>query len=56
MVAFEQLILTLQLSDDKGLSAYLADQIRSFGKTRWRISYVIHQGKIASPISWMALA
>ena len=39
-----------RLSDDKGLSAYLADQIRSYGKTNGRISYVIHQGKIASPI------
>ena len=39
-----------RLSDDKGLSAYLADQIRSFGKTNGRISYVIHQSKIASPI------
>ena len=39
-----------RLSDDKGLSAYLADQIRSYGKTNGRISYVIHQSKIASPI------
>jgi hypothetical protein len=39
-----------RLSDDKGLSAYLADQIRQYGKTNGRISYVIHQGKIASPI------
>ena len=38
------------LSDNKGLSAYLADQIRSYGKTNGRISYVIHQSKIASPI------
>ena len=39
-----------RLSDDKGLSAYLADQIRQYGKANGRISYVIHQGKIASPL------
>jgi hypothetical protein len=39
-----------RLSDDKGLSAYLADQIRQYGKTNGRISYVIHHGKIASSI------
>ena len=39
-----------RLSDDKGLSAYLADQIRSFGKANGRISYVIHQSRIASPL------
>jgi hypothetical protein len=39
-----------RLSDDKGLSTYLADQIRQYGKTSKRISYVIHQEKIASPI------
>ena len=39
-----------RLSDDKGLSAYLADQIRSYGKTNGRISYVIHQSRIASPL------
>jgi hypothetical protein len=39
-----------RLSDDKGLSAYLADQIRSFGKSNGRISYVIHQSRIASPL------
>ena len=39
-----------RLSDDKGLSTYLADQIRQYGKTNGRVSYVIHQGKIASPI------
>jgi hypothetical protein len=38
------------LSDNKGLSAYLADQIRLFGKHHGRISYVIHQEKIASPL------
>ena len=39
-----------RLSDDKGLSTYLADQIRQYGKTNGRVSYVIHQGKIASPL------
>jgi hypothetical protein len=39
-----------RLSDDKGLSVYLADQIRSFGKSSGRIAYVIHQEKIASPL------
>jgi hypothetical protein len=39
-----------RLSDDKGLSIYLADQIRQYGKTHGRISYVIHQGKIASSL------
>jgi hypothetical protein len=39
-----------RLSDDKGLSAYLADQIRQYGKTNGRISYVIHQSRIASPL------
>ena len=39
-----------RLSDDKGLSVYLADQIRSYGKTNGRISYVIHQSRIASPL------
>jgi hypothetical protein len=37
------------LSNQKGLSVYLADQIRLAGKTDRRISYVIHMGKIASP-------
>jgi hypothetical protein len=37
------------LSQQKGLSVYLADQIRIAGKTDRRISYVIHMGKIASP-------
>lgn len=36
------------LSQQKGLSVYLADQIRTAGKTDKRISYVIHMGKIAS--------
>ena len=36
------------LSQQKGLSVYLADQIRLAGKTDRRISYVIHMGKIAS--------
>jgi len=38
------------LSDNKGDSAYLADQIRQFGKNHGRVSYVIHLGKIASPL------
>jgi hypothetical protein len=38
------------LSDNKGDSAYLADQIRQYGKDNGRISYVIHLGKIASPL------
>jgi hypothetical protein len=38
------------LSDNKGDSAYLADQIRQYGKNYGRISYVIHLGKIASPV------
>ena len=43
------------LSDNRGDSAYLADQLRLYGKSSKRISYVIHLGKIASPIlnwSW----
>ena len=39
-----------RLSDNKGDSAYLADQLRQYGKDHGRISYVIHLGKIASPI------
>lgn len=38
------------LSDQKGISADLADQLRLYGKSNGRISYVIHLGKIASPI------
>jgi hypothetical protein len=38
------------LSDNKGDSAYLADQIRQYAKNNRRISYVIHLGKIASPV------
>jgi len=38
------------LSDNRGDSAYLADQLRLYGKSRGRISYVIHLGKIASPV------
>ena len=44
-----------RLSDNRGDSAYLADQLRLYGKNHGRISYVIHLGKIASPIlnwSW----
>ena len=39
-----------RLSDQKGISADLADQLRLYGKGHKRISYVIHLGKIASPI------
>jgi hypothetical protein len=39
-----------RLSDQKGISAYLADQLRQYGKSAGRISYVIHLGQIASPI------
>jgi hypothetical protein len=39
-----------RLSDNKGASAYLADQIRQYAKNYGRISYVIHLGMIASPI------
>jgi len=39
-----------RLSDNRGDSAYLADQLRQYGKTHGRISYVIHLGKIASPV------
>ena len=38
------------LSRHKSESIYLADQIRIAGKTDKRIAYVIHDGKIASPI------
>lgn len=38
------------LSDNKGDSAYLADQLRLYGKNNGRLSYVIHLGKIASPL------
>lgn len=38
------------LSDDKTISAYLADQLRQYGKNTGRIAYVIHLGQIASPI------
>ena len=39
-----------RLSDHKGISADLADQIRQAGKGGKRIAYVIHLGKIASPL------
>jgi hypothetical protein len=39
-----------RLSDQKGISADLADQLRLYGKGHKRISYVIHLGKIASPM------
>lgn len=38
------------LSDQKGISAYLADQLRQYAKNTGRISYIIHLGQIASPI------
>lgn len=38
------------LARQKGLSVYLADQLRIAGKSDKRISYVIHMGKIASSI------
>jgi len=38
------------LSDQKGISADLADQLRLYGKSNGRISYVIHLGQIASPL------
>ena len=38
------------LSDNKGDSAYLADQIRQYGKSHGRLSYIIHLGRIASPL------
>ena len=37
------------LSKQKGLSVYLADQIRECAKSDPRIAYVIHMGRIASP-------
>jgi hypothetical protein len=39
-----------RLSDNRGDSAYLADQLRLYGKSYGRISYVIHLGRIASPV------
>ena len=39
-----------RLSDQKGISADLADQIRLAGKGGKRIAYVIHLGRIASPV------
>jgi len=38
------------LSRHKSESIYLADQIRAYAKRSKRIAYVIHNGKIASPI------
>jgi hypothetical protein len=38
------------LGSPEGISAYLADQVRIAGKTDKRISYVIHNGHIASKI------
>lgn len=42
--------ITARLSDDKRVADYLADQIRLYGKTHGRISYVIFNGRIASPV------
>ena len=39
-----------RLSDQKGISADLADQLRLYGKNHKRIAYVIHLGRIASPV------
>ena len=39
-----------RLSDNKGDSVYLANQLRLYAKDYGRISYVIHKGMIASPI------
>lgn len=39
-----------RLCDNKGASAYLANQLRLYAKNHGRISYVIHLGMIASPI------
>lgn len=36
------------LGSQKGLSLYLADQLRDHAETDKRISYIIHKGKIAS--------
>jgi hypothetical protein len=38
------------LDSSEGISIYLADQIRICAKTDKRISYVIHNGMIASKI------
>ena len=39
-----------RLSEQKGISADLADQVRLYGKNTKRIAYVIHLGQIASPL------
>jgi hypothetical protein len=36
------------LNKSKSTGVYLADQIRAYGKSNGRVSYVIHMGKIAS--------
>ena len=43
-------LLKLQVVVTEGISVYLADQIRLCAKTDKRISYVIHNGVIASKI------
>ena len=42
--------ITARLSDDKRIPAYLADQVRLYGKRNGRIAYVIFEGRIASPV------
>jgi hypothetical protein len=42
--------IDIDLAKQKGLSVYLSDQIRICAKTDKRISYVIHNGMIASKI------
>jgi len=37
------------LGVQKGLSLYLADQLRDHAETDKRLAYIIHKGKIASP-------
>ena len=45
-----------RLSDDKGLSAYLADQIRSYGKTKWSHQLCNPPVKNCFTDTWAALA
>ena len=42
--------ISARLSDDKRVPEYLADQVRLYGKKHGRISYVIFNGRIASPV------
>jgi hypothetical protein len=41
-----------RLDSSEGISIYLADQIRKCAKTDKRISYVIHNGKIAKILNY----